>query len=61
MKRAEFGDRLWHRRYINYIAKGEKYALDPLMDVYISQHKMPDDVICKKGVGESLPFDSNLF
>jgi len=46
---------------INYIDKGEKYAIDPLMDVYKSKYKMPDDVIFEKGAGESLPFENNYF
>lgn len=46
---------------INYIEKGEKYAVDSLMDYFLSEFDMGKDTKWIKGVGENLPFDSNYF
>lgn len=46
---------------INYIDKGEKYAVDSLMDYFLSEFDMGKDTKWIKGVGENLLFDSNYF
>lgn len=46
---------------INYIDKGERYGLDPLMDFYLSNFEMPKDVKWRKGIGEEIPFENEYF
>lgn len=46
---------------INYISSGDRYALDPLMDYYKGNFKMPRGVKFLKGTGEDIPFKDNYF
>jgi len=46
---------------INYISKGAKYTLDPLIDFYALNFDMPKEVKLIKGVGEKLPFKNDYF
>jgi len=46
---------------INYIDKGEKYALDPLMDYFRSNFELPKEIRWLKGVGEDIPFKNDYF
>lgn len=46
---------------INYISKGEKIAIDPLMDYHISNFAMSKEVNWVKGVGEYIPFNNDYF
>ncbi len=38
-----------------------KYAIDPLMDYYVSSFSMPDKIRYIKGIGENLPFHGENF
>ena len=46
---------------INYISKGEKTAVDPLMDYYTSNFTMSKEVNWISGVGEDIPFEDEHF
>jgi len=46
---------------INHIDQAERFGLDPLMDYYLSDFKMPKSIRWRKGVGESIPFENEYF
>lgn len=46
---------------INYISKGEKTAIDPLMDYYTSNFTMSKEVKWVSGVGEDIHFEDEHF
>lgn len=46
---------------INHIDQAERFGLDPLMDFYLSNFKMPRGIKWRKGVGESIPFENEYF
>lgn len=46
---------------INYIPVGQRFGLDPLMNFYLLNFEMPDDIVWKQGIMEEIPFDSNYF
>jgi len=46
---------------INFIPAGERYGVDPLMDYYLSNFDMPQEVKWIKGSGEDLPFADKQF
>ncbi|MFC1979979.1 class I SAM-dependent methyltransferase [Chloroflexota bacterium] len=46
---------------INYLDLGQKYALDSLMDFYLSSFDMPKDVKWVAGRGEDIPFKDCFF
>ncbi|MCX6749295.1 MAG: class I SAM-dependent methyltransferase [Candidatus Pacearchaeota archaeon] len=46
---------------INYLPKAKKYSLDPLMDYFIKNFKLPKGIRYIKGKGEELPFKDNYF
>ena len=43
------------------VLKGERHAIDPLMDLFLSKYNLPKQINYIKGKGESLPFTDNLF
>ena len=47
--------------FINYLPESKKYVLDPLMDYYIENFKLPKKIKWIKGVGEDMPFKKNYF
>ncbi len=46
---------------IRYLDGGHRYGLDPLMDYYLSNFDMPEQVDWRKGCGESIPFPDRFF
>lgn len=46
---------------IGHILKGERYALDPLMKVFLKKFNLPNNIKYLKGKGENLPFKKNFF
>lgn len=44
-----------------HFVKGKRYGIDPLANEYSKIYHYPEGVVIQKGVGESIPFDNNLF
>lgn len=47
--------------FINYIPSSKKYSLDPLMDYFVKNFKLPRGIKYIKGKGEKLPFKDKFF
>jgi len=47
--------------FIEELRGGEKYELDPLMDLFERNSKQKKGINYIKGVGEKIPFDENFF
>lgn len=47
--------------FLDFFPECTKFALDPLMDYYISTFSMPEKIRYIKGIGENLPFQDNYF
>jgi ubiquinone/menaquinone biosynthesis C-methylase UbiE len=46
---------------ISYLDQGQRYGLDPLIDFYLSNFDMPEEVKWEKGCGEEIPFKDSFF